>query len=70
MKLLKPIFFLSCLLSLSGCAVRSIYVPAGAPVQLAEPVKASVWVPDKNGVKVKTRMTLPEGWWCLDDSRK
>lgn len=62
---------LSCLLvSLSGCGgTRTIYVPSGRPVQLAQKIEADVWVFDKNGTKVKSRMIIPEGWYCIEDKR-
>jgi hypothetical protein len=52
------------LLTLTSCATRTVYVPHGQPVKLAEDVKAKVWV-NANGEKVKTEMTIPEGWYCL-----
>jgi len=70
MKLLKTICYLSLALSLNACAVRTIYIASGNPVQLAEPVKAKVWVPDKDGIKVKSTMTIPEGWYAVEDQRK
>jgi len=70
MKLYAIASLIVCLSAISGCATRTIYVAAGDPVQLAAPVKnASVWVPDKNGVRVKSTMTLPEGLWVLEDRR-
>lgn len=71
MKLNAIAFLIVCLSVISGCATRTIYVPAGSPVQLAAPVKnACVWVPDKNGVRIKSTMTLPEGLWVIEDTRK
>lgn len=51
----------------AGCGTRVIVLPPGEPVRLAEPVKATVWVADKDGVEVRVRATLPAGWWCLAD---
>ena len=57
--------------SLSGCGLirtRTVLIPPGEPVQLAEPVKAYVYI-DVAGKREKSanRVTLPEGWWCLPD---
>jgi hypothetical protein len=55
-----------CLVSLSGCFTRVIYVPDGTPVRLRESIKkAKVWVLDKNGQPVASEMDLPEGWFVL-----
>jgi len=55
-----------CLVSLSGCFTRVIYVPDGTPVRLRETIKkAKVWVLDKNGQPVASEMDLPEGWYVL-----
>jgi hypothetical protein len=51
----------------AGCGTRVIVLPPGEPVRLAEPVKATVWVADKDGTEVKVQTTLPAGWWCLAD---
>lgn len=51
----------------AGCGTRVIVLPPGEPVRLAEPVKAMVWVADKDGIEVRVRTTLPAGWWCLAD---
>jgi len=69
MKALFKILLASFLLSLSGCATRSIYIKSGDPVQLAEDVYAKVWVPDKDRVKVKTKHKLSEGFWVIEDKR-
>ena len=44
-------------------------VPAGEPVQLAETVKARVYVTVEGGTREmsKNRVVLPEGWYCLPD---
>jgi len=54
---------------LSGCAgTRTVLIPPGEPVQLAEPVKAYVYVEvEGRRVRSEDRVTLPEGWWCLPD---
>ncbi|MGE4157608.1 MAG: hypothetical protein AB7F75_00760 [Planctomycetota bacterium] len=60
-----------CLISLSGCFTRTIYVPDGTPVRLRETIrKAKVWVLDKDGNPVAGEMDLPEGWYCLPDPGK
>jgi len=54
---------------LSGCgATRTVLIPPGEPVQLAEPVKAHIYV-DVGGQRVRSEspVVLPEGWWCLPD---
>ena len=60
-----------CLVSLSGCFTRTIYVPDGTPVRLRETIrKAKVWVLDKDGNPVAGELDLPEGWYCLPDPGK
>jgi len=60
-----------CLVSLSGCFTRTIYVPDGTPVRLRETVRnAKVWVLDKDGNPVAGEMDLPEGWYVLPDPGK
>ncbi len=53
----------------SGCVrQRTVLVPPGEPVQLAEPVEAYIYVTvDEVRVRSPTRVTLPEGWWVLPD---
>jgi hypothetical protein len=54
---------------LSGCGgTRTVLVPPGEPVQLAEPVKARIYV-EVGGQRVRSEspVVLPEGWWCLPD---
>ena len=57
----------------SGCELiktRTILVPPGEPVQLAEPVDAYIYVKvDGQLEKSAHRVTLPEGWWVLPDPR-
>ena len=44
-------------------------IPPGEPVQLAEPVKAHVYIEvEGKRIRSKNRVTLPEGWWCLPDT--
>jgi len=53
----------------SGCGnTRTILIPNGEPVQLAEPVEARVYV-SVLGERINTesRVEIPEGWWCLPD---
>ena len=54
--------------SVSGCNSTVILVPPGTPVQLAEPVKARVFVVQKDGTKVMSsnRVEIPAGWWAAD----
>jgi uncharacterized lipoprotein YajG len=53
----------------SGCAPQQvILVPPGEPVQLAEPVKASVFVfIDGRKQPTPVRVEIPAGWFCLPD---
>jgi hypothetical protein len=45
-----------------------VLIPPGEPVQLAEPVKAYVYVEiEGRRIKSENRIELPEGWWCLPD---
>lgn len=55
-------------LTLQGCGpTRVVLVPPGAPVRLAEPVKAKVWARDASGaiVQSRNRVIIPEGWYAL-----
>jgi hypothetical protein len=54
---------------LPGCVrTRTIYVPHGEPVRLAETLEdVEVWTVDADGKPVKGRMTIPEGWYAVDD---
>lgn len=58
----------SVIVSMTGCANTVILVPPGTPVQLAEPVKAHVFVVQKDGTKVRSdnRVEIPAGWWAAD----
>ena len=62
----KLLPILLAILLLTGCAVRTVYVPHGTPVRLRETIRnAKVWVKDADGQPVPGRMDLPEGWFCL-----
>jgi uncharacterized protein YceK len=68
---LPTAMLLAAVVCLSGCGLirtRTVLIPPGEPVQLAEEVKAYVYV-EVAGKRVKSanRVTLPEGWWCLPD---
>ncbi len=57
------------LASSAGCVKqRTVLIPAGEPVQLAEPVWAYVYVV-VNGAKERSgnRVLVPEGWFALPD---
>lgn len=58
--------------SATGCANTVILVPPGTPVQLAEPVKAHVFVVQKDGTKIMSnnRVEIPAGWWTADVSEE
>lgn len=53
---------------IAGCGTTVLVVPPGTPVQLAEPVKAHVFVVQKDGTRVKSanRVEIPAGWWAAD----
>ena len=53
---------------IAGCGTTVLVVPQGTPVQLAEPVKAHVFVVQKDGTRVKSinRVEIPAGWWAAD----
>ncbi len=55
---------------LSGCGgVRVVTVPTSEPVQLAEPVRAYVYVQTSDGKRIRSsnRVQLFEGEWVLTD---
>ena len=57
---------LLCIVFLTGCGAKTIYVPDGEPVRLRETIRgAKVWVKDANGETVAGRVDLLEGWYCL-----
>jgi hypothetical protein len=53
----------------SGCAKqRVLLIPPGEPVQLAEPVKARIFVTaDGERTESDNRVEIPAGWWALPD---
>lgn len=69
------------ILCVPGCGTRTVYVPDGSAVKLAQDVGQApawwpfrkwpgdagidVWVKDDTGKLVKGKMILPEGWYCL-----
>jgi hypothetical protein len=58
---------------LCGCGgVRVVTVPTTEPVQLAEPIRAYVYVATRDGQRVKSssRAQLYEGEWVLSDPGK
>lgn len=60
--------YLPCLIFLCGCSAftHTVYVPAGKAVRLRAPAKnAAVWVKDAKNNDLSSRMTIPEGWYCL-----
>lgn len=56
------------LVSSAGCGTTVLIVQPGTPVQLAEPVKAHVFIVQKDGTRVKSanRVEIPAGWWAAD----
>lgn len=50
-----------------GCRseAHTIYVPEGKSVRLRQDIEADVWVLDAAGKPVASRLTIPEGWYCL-----
>lgn len=71
-RMLIRLLAVSVIASATGCANTVILVPPGTPVQLAEPVKAHVFVVQKDGTKVKStnRVEIPAGWWAADVSEE
>ena len=55
----------------TGCVGRRVVlVPAGDPVQLAEPVRAYVYIKvEGKRERSRNRILLPEGWWALPDPK-
>jgi hypothetical protein len=51
-----------------GCGTTVVFVPQGTPVQLAEPVRAHVFVVQKDGTRIKSanKVEIPAGWWAAD----
>ncbi len=56
--------------SLGGCvSTKTILIPPGEPVQLAEPIDVYVFVDiDGRRIRSENRVILPAGWWCLPDA--
>ena len=55
-------------LFLSGCGVKTVYVPDGTPVRIREEVKGvKVWVMDADGKPRPSAMDIPAGWYALSD---
>ena len=74
MNRILPWLLAATLLAASACGGgcvhtrRTVLIPPGEPVQLAEPVDARVYIDvDGRRVRSENRLTLPEGWWCLPD---
>jgi len=67
-KVLIRLLAVSATCFIAGCGTTVMIVPQGTPVQLAEPVKAHVFVVQKDGTKVKSvnRVEIPAGWWAAD----
>jgi hypothetical protein len=67
-KVLIRLLAVSATCFIAGCGTTVLIVPQGTPVQLAEPVKAHVFVVQKDGTKVKSvnRVEIPAGWWAAD----
>ena len=62
----KLLPFLLPILLLTGCAVRTVYVPHGTPVRLRDTIHdAKVWVKDADGKPVAGKMDIPNGWYAL-----
>ena len=67
-KVLIRLLAVSATCFIAGCGTTVLIVPQGTPVQLAEPVKAHVFIVQKDGTKVKSvnRVEIPAGWWAAD----
>lgn len=67
-KMLIQLLVGSVIASMSGCGTTVVFVPQGTPVQLAEPVRAHVFVVQKDGTRVKSinKVEIPAGWWAAD----
>lgn len=64
-------FVIVCIIGLTGCSIlqaRTVYIPAGDPVQIRENLKGvKVWV-FVDGKRQASKMDIPEGWYALDDN--
>jgi hypothetical protein len=58
---------LGMLLMVGGCQkIRTVYVPSGEPVRLAQEVKdCRVWVKTDDGETLRGQFTLQEGWYVV-----
>ena len=57
---------LLCIVFLTGCGSKTVYVAEGEPVRLRETIRnAKVWVMDAGGKPTAGKMDLPAGWYCL-----
>jgi hypothetical protein len=65
-KLPMALVMLCVLALLPACGTRTVLVGKGDPVQIREPVKAKVWVFDKDGKRVESEAVLPVGWFAID----
>lgn len=67
-KVLTRMLVVSALAFSAGCGTTVVIVPPGTPVQLAEPVKAHVFVVQKDGTRVRSanKVEIPAGWWAGD----
>ena len=69
--MISRLIWLTALLTCLGCQVtRVVLVPSGAPVMLAQPVKASVYGFDSDKKLVgPSKVVLPAGWYVLPKSQ-
>lgn len=67
-KTLIQLLVVSGIACVSGCGTTVVFVPQGTPVQLAEPVRAHVFVVQKDGTRIKSanKVEIPAGWWAAD----
>jgi hypothetical protein len=73
LKLPRRLMMTLLLISLTGCGgTKTVLVPDGDPVRLAEPAKAKVYVKQADGTEVKSKnsVVLPEGWYCVPPPRR
>ena len=65
-KLVLLMALVGLLCSTAGCYARTIYVSEMTPVRLREPLEGvKVWVLDKDGVPVASKMDIPEGLFIV-----
>lgn len=67
-KTLIQLLVVSVIGSMTGCGTTVVFVPQGTPVQLAEPVRAHVFVVQKDGTRIRSanKVEIPAGWWAAD----